>query len=56
MVDYALFADEQPLTAPVKGTSGFAQTFEARGPFDRAADRCASSISNIVCSDIPAVT
>jgi hypothetical protein len=36
LVDYALFADEQPLTAPVRGTSGFAQKFEALGPSDRA--------------------
>jgi hypothetical protein len=36
LVDYALFADEQPLTAPVRGSSGFAQTFEALGPSDRA--------------------
>jgi hypothetical protein len=36
LVDYALFADEQPLTAPVRGTSGFAQKFEALGPADAA--------------------
>jgi len=36
LVDYALFADEQPLRAPVRGTSGFAQTFEALGPSDGA--------------------
>src|SRR5204862_95283 len=36
LVDYALFADEQPLTARVRGTSGFAQKFEALGPADRA--------------------
>jgi hypothetical protein len=35
LVDYALFVDEEPLTAPVRGTSGFAQTFSARGPADR---------------------
>jgi hypothetical protein len=34
LVDYLLFVDEQPLAAAVKGTSGFAQTFEAQGPFD----------------------
>ena len=34
LVDYLLFVDEQPLTAALKGTSGFAQKFEARGPFD----------------------
>jgi hypothetical protein len=34
LVDYALFIDEQPLSATLKGTSGFAQKFEARGPFD----------------------
>lgn len=33
-VDYALFVDEQPLTAPVTGTSGFAAEFAARGPAD----------------------
>ncbi|HEY7173214.1 MAG TPA: hypothetical protein VH417_20320 [Vicinamibacterales bacterium] len=36
LVDYALFTDEQPLTAPVRGTAGFAQKFEALGPSDRA--------------------
>jgi hypothetical protein len=35
LVDYALFVNEEPLTAPVRGTSGFAQTFSARGPADR---------------------
>ena len=34
LVDYALFVDEQPLTAPVRGTSGFAEEFAARGPAD----------------------
>jgi hypothetical protein len=34
LVDYLLFADEQPLTAPVKGTSGFAEWFAAQGPAD----------------------
>jgi len=34
LVDYLLFADEQPLTAALAGTSGFAQAFEAQGPFD----------------------
>ena len=36
LVDYALFVDEQPLTAPVAGTSGFAAEFAARGPADRS--------------------
>ncbi|HJZ78306.1 MAG TPA: hypothetical protein VKE51_41545 [Vicinamibacterales bacterium] len=35
LVDYALFVDEEPLTAPVRGTSGFAAAFSARGPLDR---------------------
>jgi hypothetical protein len=35
LVDYLLFVDEQPLTAALKGTSGFVQKFEAQGPFDR---------------------
>ena len=35
LVDYLLFADEQPLTAGVKGTSGFAEAFAAQGPADR---------------------
>ncbi len=34
LVNYLLFVDEQPLTAPISGTSGFAQRFEAQGPFD----------------------
>jgi hypothetical protein len=33
-VDYLLFVDEVPLTAPFEGTSGFAAEFESRGPFD----------------------
>jgi hypothetical protein len=33
-VDYFLFVDEQPLPAPVKGTSGFAERFAALGPTD----------------------
>ena len=35
LVDYLLFVDEQPLTAPIKGSSGFAETFAAQGPTDR---------------------
>jgi hypothetical protein len=34
LVDYLLFVDEQPLTDPVKGTTGFAAAFSAQGPFD----------------------
>ncbi|MBI3399841.1 MAG: hypothetical protein HY048_00350 [Acidobacteria bacterium] len=34
LVDYLLFVDEQPLTAAIKGTSGFAETFAAQGPAD----------------------
>jgi hypothetical protein len=34
-VDYALFVDEEPLSAPVRGTSGFAEKFSVRGPADR---------------------
>ncbi|HEV3140359.1 MAG TPA: hypothetical protein VGY57_07595 [Vicinamibacterales bacterium] len=34
LVDYLLFVDEQPLTSAIKGTSGFAEKFEARGPLD----------------------
>jgi len=34
LVDDLLFVDEQPLTAPVKGTSGFAAAFAAQGPVD----------------------
>jgi hypothetical protein len=33
-VDYLLFVDEQPLTSPVKGVSGFAARFQAEGPKD----------------------
>jgi hypothetical protein len=35
IVDYLLFVDEAPLTGRVRGTSGFAEQFEQRGPFDR---------------------
>ena len=36
LVDYLLFIDEAPLAGPVGGDSGFAATFAARGPKDRA--------------------
>ena len=35
LVDYLLFTDEEPLTAPLKGTSGFAELFASQGPADR---------------------
>jgi hypothetical protein len=35
LVDYLLFVDEEPLTATIKGTSRFAETFAAQGPADR---------------------
>jgi hypothetical protein len=34
-VDYLLFIDETPLAERIVGTSGFAERFAARGPFDR---------------------
>ena len=34
LVDYMLFVDEAPLTGPVKGGSGFAESFTAKGPRD----------------------
>src|SRR5262249_29794517 len=34
LVDYLLFVDEQPLTDPIKGTTGFATAFAAQGPVD----------------------
>jgi hypothetical protein len=34
LVDYLLFVDEEPLTAAVKGRSGFAEQFVAQGPAD----------------------
>jgi hypothetical protein len=34
LVDYMLFVDEAPLPGPVKGTSGFAEKFSAKGPRD----------------------
>jgi hypothetical protein len=34
LVDYLLFVDEQPLTAAIKGTSGFAELFAKQGPDD----------------------
>jgi len=33
-VDYLLFVYEAPLTSPVRGTSGFTEKFQARGPID----------------------
>jgi hypothetical protein len=35
LVDYLLFVDEEPLTAQLKGTSGFAELFASQGPADR---------------------
>lgn len=35
LVDYLLFVDEAPLETPLEGSSTFARTFAARGPFDR---------------------
>lgn len=35
LVDYLLFVDEEPLTAPLRGTSGFAEMFSAQSPTDR---------------------
>ena len=35
LVDYLLFVDEEPLTAAIRGTSGFAEKFAAQGPADR---------------------
>jgi hypothetical protein len=35
MVKYMLFSEEAELAAPVRGTSGFAEEFAKRGPFDR---------------------
>jgi hypothetical protein len=34
LVDYLLFVDEEPLTATIKGSTGFAATFAAQGPAD----------------------
>src|SRR5262249_59670910 len=34
LVDYMLFVYEAPLTSAVRGTSGFAEKFQARGPAD----------------------
>ncbi len=34
VVDYMLFVDEEPLRAPVKGTSGFTERFSGLGPRD----------------------
>ncbi|MGH9666315.1 MAG: hypothetical protein ACRD9L_17950, partial [Bryobacteraceae bacterium] len=34
MLDYMLFSDETVLTAPIKGTSGFAEAFAKQGPRD----------------------
>jgi hypothetical protein len=35
LVDYMLFVDEEVLTGPVKGSSGFTDKFQAQGPTDR---------------------
>lgn len=34
LVDYMLFVDEAPLVGPVKGSSGFAESFATKGPRD----------------------
>ncbi len=35
LVDYMFFVEESPLAEPIKGSSGFAEKFSARGPFDK---------------------
>jgi hypothetical protein len=35
LVEYLLFSDEARLTAPIQGTSRFAEEFARQGPFDR---------------------
>jgi hypothetical protein len=35
LVDYLVFAEEAPLSAPVQGVSAFTRTFPAQGPRDR---------------------
>jgi hypothetical protein len=35
LVDYFLFTDEAPLASPIRGSSGFAEAFQAVGPRDR---------------------
>ena len=35
VADYMLFVDEAPLAGPIRGSSGFAETFSAQGPSDR---------------------
>ena len=35
VLEYLLLKDEAPLESPVKGTSGFAEQFSQRGPFDQ---------------------
>lgn len=35
LVDYMLFVGEAPLASPVRGSSGFAERFAARGPSDQ---------------------
>jgi len=34
VVDYMLFVDEAPIASPMKGTSGFTEAFNRRGPSD----------------------
>jgi hypothetical protein len=34
LVEYLLMKEEAPLEGPIRGTSGFADEFAARGPFD----------------------
>jgi hypothetical protein len=35
LLKYLLFGEEAPLSGPVQGTSGFAEAFARRGPFDK---------------------
>ena len=35
LVDYFLFKDEAPLASPIRGSSGFADAFQAAGPRDK---------------------
>jgi hypothetical protein len=35
MLEYMLFSEEAPITSPIRGTSGFAETFVKQGPKDK---------------------
>ena len=56
LVEALLLVGEAKLTAPIRGTSGYAESFSRAGLAIVRAARCESWTSNGDCSSIPVVT